>query len=264
MTVPDADTASAVLDAVVQTLIPPGGVLGTSISYVVFDSLASLGLVHFQGGGLSLRAQTGADGSTAGPRDPEANQCGGATRQRHRGGVCLPPQPGHRPGLRPAIHREVPMTSPGTLNEIFFGAIDRYRGYFGRDAGQDRRDVDRLRLPIRAGPGSVPRRRPPRAGPQRPAIELRCCRRTGPSGPGPTYACLASRCADVPIYPTLPATAHRIHPARLGRSGHHRVEPRPAREDPRHQVPRRHSRAAARDRHRPGCDRAGRPLASTM
>ena len=24
------------------------------------------------------------------------------------------------------------------------------------------------------------------------------------SGPGPTYACLAARCADVPIYPTLP------------------------------------------------------------
>jgi hypothetical protein len=62
MTVPDADTASAPLDAAVQTLNPPGGVPGTSISYVVFDSLASLGLVHFQGGGMSLRAGTGADG----------------------------------------------------------------------------------------------------------------------------------------------------------------------------------------------------------
>ncbi|HSE68235.1 MAG TPA: hypothetical protein VLB12_14705 [Gemmatimonadales bacterium] len=63
MTVPDADTASAPLDAAVQTLNPPGGVPSTAISYVVFDSLASLGLVHFQGGGLSLRAQTGTDGS---------------------------------------------------------------------------------------------------------------------------------------------------------------------------------------------------------
>ena len=62
MTVPDADTASAALDAAVQTLNPPGGVPFTSISYVVFDSLASLGLVHFQGGGMSLRARTGADG----------------------------------------------------------------------------------------------------------------------------------------------------------------------------------------------------------
>ena len=33
------------------------------------------------------------------------------------------------------------------------------------------------------------------------------------------YACLAARCADVPIYPTLPATADRIHPARLRRRG---------------------------------------------
>jgi hypothetical protein len=63
MTVLDADTASAPLDAAVQTLNPPGGVPGTSISYVVFDSLASLGLVHFQGGGMSLRAETGTDGS---------------------------------------------------------------------------------------------------------------------------------------------------------------------------------------------------------
>ena len=63
MTVSDADTASAALDAAVQTLNPPGGVLGTSISYVVFDSLSNLGLVHFQGGGLSLRAETGVDGS---------------------------------------------------------------------------------------------------------------------------------------------------------------------------------------------------------
>jgi hypothetical protein len=62
MTVPDADTASAALDAAVQTLNPPGGVPFTSISYVVFDSLTSLGLVHFQGGGMSLRAETGADG----------------------------------------------------------------------------------------------------------------------------------------------------------------------------------------------------------
>ena len=62
MTVPDADTASAPLDAAVQTLNPPGGVPATSISYVVFDSLASLGLVHFQGGGMSLRTGTGADG----------------------------------------------------------------------------------------------------------------------------------------------------------------------------------------------------------
>jgi len=62
MTVPDADTASATLDAAVQTLNPPGGVPSTSISYVVFDSLASLGLVHFQGGGMSVRAETGSDG----------------------------------------------------------------------------------------------------------------------------------------------------------------------------------------------------------
>jgi len=63
MTVLDADTASAALDAAVQTLNPPGGVSGTAISYVVFDSLASLGMVHFQGGGMSLRAVTGTDGS---------------------------------------------------------------------------------------------------------------------------------------------------------------------------------------------------------
>ena len=62
MTVPDADTASGTLDAAVQTFNPPGGVDSTSISYVVFDSLASLGLVHFQGGGMSVRAKTGADG----------------------------------------------------------------------------------------------------------------------------------------------------------------------------------------------------------
>lgn len=63
MTLLDADTASAPLDAAVQTLNPPGGVPGTSITYVVFDSLSSLGLVHFQGGGMSLGAATGTDGS---------------------------------------------------------------------------------------------------------------------------------------------------------------------------------------------------------
>jgi hypothetical protein len=63
MTVLDADTASAPLDAAVQTLNPPGGVPGTAISYVVFDSLTSLGQVHFQGGGMSFRAETGTDGS---------------------------------------------------------------------------------------------------------------------------------------------------------------------------------------------------------
>ncbi|HEU5154194.1 MAG TPA: hypothetical protein VFU03_05665 [Gemmatimonadales bacterium] len=63
MTVPDADTASAPLGAAVQSLNPPSGVDSTFISYVVFDSLPSLGLVHFQDGGLSLRAKTGLDGS---------------------------------------------------------------------------------------------------------------------------------------------------------------------------------------------------------
>jgi hypothetical protein len=67
MTVLDADSESAPLTAAVQSLNPPGGVSGTAISYVVFDSVPSLGLVHFQGGGLSLRAFTGVDGSPATP-----------------------------------------------------------------------------------------------------------------------------------------------------------------------------------------------------
>lgn len=65
MTVFDADTASAVLDAAVQTFNPPGGVVGTAISYVVQDSVNNKGLVHFQGGGVILRAVTGIDGSPA-------------------------------------------------------------------------------------------------------------------------------------------------------------------------------------------------------
>lgn len=62
MTVLDADTASAALKAVVQALNPPAGVVGTAISYVVRDSLTNKGLVHFQGGGVTLRATTGIDG----------------------------------------------------------------------------------------------------------------------------------------------------------------------------------------------------------
>jgi hypothetical protein len=61
------DTASPPLVAAVQSFNPAGGVFGTSISYVVVDSVANAGLVKFPGGGFSLRATTGIDGSPSAP-----------------------------------------------------------------------------------------------------------------------------------------------------------------------------------------------------
>ncbi len=69
MTVLDADTASAALKAAVQTLNPPAGVVGTAISYVVFDSLDRVsGWCISRVAGSPSARHTGIDGR---PRDPD-------------------------------------------------------------------------------------------------------------------------------------------------------------------------------------------------
>ncbi len=66
--VSSGDTASAPLLAAIQSANPPGqGVANAIIVYEVVDTLAALGRVRFQGGGLRLRALTGATGEPAAP-----------------------------------------------------------------------------------------------------------------------------------------------------------------------------------------------------
>ena len=68
------------------------------------------------------------------------------------------------------------------------------------------------------------------------------------------YACLALGVADVPIYPTLPRGADRVHPERLGRGRDLRLDGGAGREGPKLRA--RAARAPARDRVRRDAARA--------
>lgn len=66
--VASGDTASATLDAAVQSFIPPAqGVPNTAIVYQVLDSASVVGKVHLPGGGLVIRALTGLTGEPLQP-----------------------------------------------------------------------------------------------------------------------------------------------------------------------------------------------------
>lgn len=77
ITVPPTDSASAELEAFLRSVTPDTvGISGGSLVYQVVDSVTFDDVVHFAGGGMSLRATTGADGSPTIPvtlrRDPGA------------------------------------------------------------------------------------------------------------------------------------------------------------------------------------------------
>ena len=98
MTVPDADTASAPLDAAVQTLNPPGGVPA------YLDQLCGLRQSRESRAGAFPGRRTVAPRrdrrrrKTAGPRDPAADQRVCAAGQRHRGSVAFRPSQATVPG----------------------------------------------------------------------------------------------------------------------------------------------------------------------
>jgi hypothetical protein len=66
MSVPPTDSASSALEARVLSLTPDTvGLSGATILYQVVDSATFRDVVHFAGGGMNLRATTGAEGSPA-------------------------------------------------------------------------------------------------------------------------------------------------------------------------------------------------------
>jgi long-chain acyl-CoA synthetase len=96
------------------------------------------------------------------------------------------------------------MTSPRTLNEIFFGAIDRYPAasvsmrakLSGTWTDFDYRFVlDQVQC-LAAGLRELG---------LKPGDRVALLSENRPEWAWTDYACLAARCADVPIYPTLPA-----------------------------------------------------------
>ena len=151
------------------------------------------------------------------------------------------------------------MTSPRTLNEIFFGAIDRYPAASvamrAKIAGTWTDFDYRFVLDqVQCSPPACA------SWASNPAIALRCCRRIGPSGPGPITPASRARCADVPIYPTLPPQ-HIGYILRDSGAAAIIVSSRAQLEKVLAiRYPDVTSCAEARHRHRPGCDRAGRPL----
>jgi hypothetical protein len=77
ITVPATDSASASLVARILSVTPDTvGISGSSLLYQVVDSATFRDVVHFQGGGQSLRASTGTEGSPTTPvtlrRNPDA------------------------------------------------------------------------------------------------------------------------------------------------------------------------------------------------
>ena len=89
-----------------------------------------------------------------------------------------------------------------TLNELYFGALERSAP--GRRMRAKRNGAGRPELsrPGRPGPGPEPR--PAGAG-THPGDRVAILSENRPEWAIADYACLAARCTDVPIYPTLPA-----------------------------------------------------------
>ena len=109
-------------------------------------------------------------------------------------------------------------TAPRTLNELFFGAMDRSatrpvamrvkRGgtwvalsFADLLAQVQAFSIGLHELGVNAGD------------------RLAILAENRPEWAVTDFACLACRCADVPVYPTLPPAPDRVHPARLRRGG---------------------------------------------
>jgi hypothetical protein len=68
ITVPATDSASAALDATVQSLSPDTvGISGTTVLYEVVETADAQDRLHFAGGGLTLRATTSSTGAPVVP-----------------------------------------------------------------------------------------------------------------------------------------------------------------------------------------------------
>ncbi len=94
---------------------------------------------------------------------------------------------------------------PTTLNELFFDAMTRHRGQgpallAKRDGTWQPIDHDTLRQRVRHVHAAL------RAAGIAPGDRVAILSENRPEWAVTDYACLAARCADVPVYPTLPAS----------------------------------------------------------
>jgi long-chain acyl-CoA synthetase len=96
------------------------------------------------------------------------------------------------------------VTAPRTLNELFFGAMDRFADrpvIMRARRGSTWYEIGPAELSARVHAFSVGLR----ALGLRPGERVALISENRPDWAVADYACLAARCADVPIYPTLPA-----------------------------------------------------------
>ena len=116
------------------------------------------------------------------------------------------------------------MSVPRTLNDIFFGSIEQYRDrpvamrhkVAGRWTDISYKDVLARVRGLSLGLRELG---------VHPGDRVAILSENRPEWAFADFACLAARCADVPIYPTLPAAADRVHPQGLRRGGDLRLEP---------------------------------------